>query len=170
MRLKESIVLSKAEASHSGRVRSLGKRIYRKVSEVRILSPPLCSGENTMKEIIVKKSKINKKGVFAGRDFKKGEVVLKWHPKVLVQSEAQKIADSQKNYLYKAGRNKYFLMQPPERFVNHSCEANTKTENDCDIAIRKIKQGEEITSSYGKGGAVSFKCECGSKNCNGVVI
>ena len=28
------------EASHSGLVRSLGKRIYRKVSEVQILSPP----------------------------------------------------------------------------------------------------------------------------------
>ena len=28
------------EASHSGLVRSLGKRVYRKVSEVRILPPP----------------------------------------------------------------------------------------------------------------------------------
>ena len=32
----------RAEGSHSGRVRSLGKRVYRKVSQVRILYPPLC--------------------------------------------------------------------------------------------------------------------------------
>lgn len=121
------------------------------------------------KDIFVKKSKINKKGVFAARDFKKGEVVLKWNPKTLKQSEIEKIKDNQKQYLRKVDRNKYFLMQPPERFVNHSCEANTQVKNSCDVAIRNIKKGEEITSDYGKGGSVSFECKCGSKNCRGMI-
>ena len=32
--------VGRMEASHSGLVRSLGKRVYRKVPEVRILPPP----------------------------------------------------------------------------------------------------------------------------------
>jgi len=34
-----------------------------------------------MKSVVVKKSKISGKGVFASRDFKKGEIVLRWRPK-----------------------------------------------------------------------------------------
>ncbi len=41
-----------------------------------------------MKDIVVKKSKIIGKGVFAIRDFKKGEVVLKWNPKPITKFEA----------------------------------------------------------------------------------
>lgn len=121
------------------------------------------------RDIVVKKSKINKKGVFAARDFKKGEVVLKWNPKILEKSEIEELKDNQRHYLYKIGRYKYFLMQPPEKFVNHSCEANTQVKNSCDVAVRNIKKGEEITSDYGKGGSVSFECKCGSKNCRGVI-
>lgn len=123
------------------------------------------------KDIIVKKSKINNKGVFAARDFKKGEVVLKWNPKILEKSEAEKIKieENLKHYLYKVGKNKYFLMQPPEKFVNHSCGANTQAKNSCDIAVKNIEKGEEITSDYGKGGSVSFECKCGSKNCRGMI-
>lgn len=121
------------------------------------------------KNIVVKKSKINKKGVFAARDFKKGEIVLRWSPKFLVKSEAEKLRNGQKHYIYKAGKNKYLLMQSPEKFVNHSCKANTQVKNRCDVAIRGIKKGEEITSDYKKGSSVPFECQCGSKNCRGVI-
>lgn len=121
------------------------------------------------KNIIVKKSKINKKGVFAVRDFKKGEIVLKWTPKFLGKFEVEKLKNDQKHYIYKDGKDKYLLMQSPEKFVNHSCEANTQVKNHCDIAIRDIKKGEEITSDYGKGSLVSFECQCGSKNCRSVI-
>jgi SET domain-containing protein len=120
------------------------------------------------KDIIVKKSRINKKGVFALRDFKKGEVVLKWKSKILKNSEVGKLKDSQRHYIHKVGRNKY-LMQPPEKFVNHSCQANTYVRNNCDVALREINKGEEITSDYGKFAPVSFECKCGSKNCRGVI-
>jgi SET domain-containing protein len=63
--------------------------------------------------------------------------------------------------LYKE-KNKYFLMQPPEKYVNHSCNANTTAKNKSDLAIKNIKKGEEVTSSYKN---ISFKCKCGNKNC-----
>jgi len=117
--------------------------------------------------IIVKKSKIDKKGVFAARNFRKGEIVLKWNPEILKKSEVDNLSDKLKHYVYggKVGKGRYFFMQPPERYINHSCEANTKTKNFCDVATRDIKKGEEITSDYEKDGSMSFNCNCGNKNC-----
>lgn len=54
-------------------------------------------------DIIVKKSKIDKKGVFAGRDFKKGEVVLKWKPKILSKFKVEKLPIKERHYLYQDG-------------------------------------------------------------------
>jgi len=57
--------------------------------------------------------------------------------------------------------------QSPEKYVNHSCDANTFEKDFCDIALKNIKKGEEITSDYG-GAKVSephFKCNCKSKKC-----
>jgi SET domain-containing protein len=112
-------------------------------------------------DVVIKKSKIQGKGVFANKDFKKGEIVLNWSPKKITKEEADKLNIKQKHYLYKE-RSKYFLMQSPEKYVNRSCEANTIPKNLCDVAVRSIKKGEEITSNYNN---VSFKCKCGAKNC-----
>lgn len=117
-----------------------------------------------MKDIIVKKSKIDKKGVFANRDFKEGEIVLKWKPKILTKKQANELTLNDKNYLF-IENNKYYLLQSPEKFVNHSCEANTQVNNFSDVATRKIKKGEEITSCYPNKDIKDFKCKCGSKKC-----
>lgn len=114
--------------------------------------------------VVVKKSKIDKRGVFAVRDFEKGEVVLKWRPRILKKLEVDKLSDNEKHYIDRVDK-KYFLMQAPEKYVNHSCEPNTKAKNNCDVAIRNIKKGEEITSNYSKNSLMPFKCICGSKKC-----
>lgn len=124
-----------------------------------------------MVDIIVKNSKIEGKGVFAGREFKKGEVVIKWDiSKQLKPKEIQKIPENEKKYIAKL-KGKYIFMLPPARYVNHSCDSNTYAKNFCDIAKRKIKKGEEITSDYSatmdKG--ESMLCKCGDKNCKKVI-
>ena len=61
-------------------------------------------------------------------------------------------------------------MQSPEKYVNHSCDPNTETRNQCDVAVEDIKKGEEITSDYAEqGSSVSFICMCGSKKCRGLI-
>ncbi len=123
-----------------------------------------------MLEIIVKKSKINKKGIFANRKFKKDEIVLSWNPKTLKTSEVKKIPKNKRHFIYKSIDNKYFLMQSPEKYVNHSCDPNTEIKNRRDIAIRDIKKGEEITSDYTRqGSSTSFICKCGSEKCRGFI-
>jgi SET domain-containing protein len=115
--------------------------------------------------IIVKTSKINKKGVFAARNFKKGETILSWRPKTVTKTAADKLSTAQKKYIERSKNGKYLLMQAPERFVNHSCWPNTRTARNSDIAIRNIKKGEEITSRYSRSDLAMFKCNCSDKNC-----
>ncbi len=120
-----------------------------------------------MPDVLVKKSKISGKGIFAARDFKKGEVVLKWDSsRALSEQEAKALPEEEQDYISFLG-GKYILMQPPERFVNHSCEANTSAKNFCDIANRNIKKGEEITADYEEvlPHWQEMDCRCGSKKC-----
>jgi uncharacterized protein len=117
--------------------------------------------------VILKKSAIDKQGVFAAKDFKKGEVVMAWHPKkILTKEEADKLPYSEKHFVSNYSEGQYILQNEPERFVNHSCNPSTKVKGMADTAARNIKKGEEITSDYSDGGLmIHFNCTCGSKNC-----
>ncbi|MFA6271635.1 MAG: SET domain-containing protein [Patescibacteria group bacterium] len=117
--------------------------------------------------IIVKESKINNKGVFAGRDFKKGEIVLPWQANtILTMEEVKKLPPEERHYIANFKDGQFLHQQEPERYVNHSCDPNTESGENCDIAIRDIKAGEEITSDYAKAKMnIHFECNCGSKNC-----
>ncbi len=122
-----------------------------------------------MADIVIKKSKISGRGVFAGKNFKKGDIVISWSPKILKKSELKKLSENDKHFIEKVG-HKYYLMQPPERYVNHSCDPNTKPLNDCDVAIRNIKKGEEITTNYSTQTINNgFECKCESKNCQKII-
>jgi SET domain-containing protein len=64
----------------------------------------------------------------------------------------------------------YVILQPPERFVNHSCDNNTVANDFADVAIKDILIGEEITSDYSLDGAAQrFSCSCGADNCRGTI-
>jgi len=121
------------------------------------------------KPIIIKKSSIDGKGVFANKDFKKGKIILEWNlSKTLTKEQAEK--NKNKDYITFL-KGKYVLMQSPEKYINHSCNANTFAKNFCDIAKRNIKKGEEITANYIEEVPKGFfmKCNCKSKNCKGFI-
>ena len=124
-----------------------------------------------MADVIVKESPIEGKGVFAGRDFKKGETVIKWSiGNTLNEKEARELPEDEKKYL-NIHEGTLFLMQPPGRYVNHSCEANTTAKDFCDVAKRDIKEGEEITADYSEEVPPGFEmeCNCGSEKCRGTI-
>ena len=123
-------------------------------------------------KIVVRDSNIEGKGVFATQDIKKGEVVMEWDTSnQLSQEEIKELPKEEQEYVTYA-EGKFILMQPPERYINHSCEANTTTNNFADIALRDIKKGEEITANYSEDLPPGFKmkCSCSSKKCRGVII
>ncbi len=121
--------------------------------------------------VIVKNSSIEGKGVFALRDFKKGEVVLHWNiSHTLPKEKVDQMTDEEKKYISFLN-DKYVVMQEPEKYVNHSCEPNTTAKNFCDVAIKDIRKGEEITTNYTEElpPDTSMKCNCGSKNCRKII-
>jgi len=123
-------------------------------------------------DVIIKGSNVEGKGVFANRDFKTGETVMKWNvDTILSKEEVENLSEKEKRYIFPYG-DRFILQQPPERYVNHSCDPNTiVVDNSSDVAIRDIKKGEEITNDYSGSfipGEV-MKCNCGSKNCKGII-
>jgi SET domain-containing protein len=122
---------------------------------------------------MIKKSKINEKGAFAARDFKKGEIVLHWDTtQQLTKAEMDKLPILEKENYVSLCNGKLTHMQAPERYVNHSCNPNTTVKDFCDVAIREIKKGEEITSDYANdahSANKTMKCTCGANKCKKII-
>jgi SET domain-containing protein len=118
-------------------------------------------------DVEIRESQIQGRGLFATRAFEPGEIVLRWDlSHTIPKEQVESLSDDERRYTHPLDEHRTLLVQSPERFVNHSCEANTEVREFCDVAIRKIGAGEEITGDYGvDGAAVSFKCQCGSRNC-----
>jgi len=120
-------------------------------------------------EVLVKKSKIPGKGVFAKRDIKEGEKVLDWIgcSQQLSKSQIEKLTKEKKKRVSKLKGDTYVLFKSPGRYINHSCDPNTKSINGKDNAIRNIMKGEEITTDYISEEVpdLNINCNCGSKNC-----
>ncbi len=123
------------------------------------------------KKVLVRTSQIHGKGVFAAVPVQFDEVVLSWtNTRELTSHEYEALPAFERNYIdIQAGKR--LLVGEPERYVNHSCDANTRPGALCDIATREIAVGEEITTDYSqfflpKG---PFSCRCASSNCRGLI-
>ncbi len=129
---------------------------------------------NCMKNNVeVKKSTKQGKGVFACKDFKKGDLVLEIDDSHIVTDESKLTKEQYEchcDYL----ADKVVLMQEPEVYINHSCDPNVYVKTEKGIrnvyALRDIKEGDEIAYDYSINGDNDgvFECNCGSKNCRGV--
>lgn len=123
------------------------------------------------RSVEVRKSSIHGVGVYALRAFKAGEVVLQWDISHIVPNEElNSLSDNELAFTHPLDENKTVIVQPPERYVNHSCDNNTVVRGSCDVAVRDIAPGEEITSDYCSDGAGrKFACLCGAVSCRGTV-
>ncbi len=104
-----------------------------------------------MSDVVIKKGKIFGKGVFAKRSFKKGEVVIKYQLKPLTQEEFEKLQKKEKYFTHEHWGVMY-LYSSPERYVNHSSNPTTIQDHKkrCNLALKDIKRGEEITTDAAK--------------------
>lgn len=128
-------------------------------------------------DIIVKRVGKKGRGIFANRDFKKGELILNIiHKKIISYKQADKLSNYYNNHMSYVGNNKYAIMYSPEKYVNHSCDPNAyfkhiNTKNEKIIAMKPIKKGKEIVVDYTIDANDNWwmHCKCGSKNCRGLV-
>jgi uncharacterized protein len=122
-------------------------------------------------DVEVRASKIHRFGLYALRAFAPGEVVLSWDlSQTIANEEVTTLSEEVRHFTHPLNENRTLIVQPPARFVNHSCNNNTVVRDFCDVAIKPIAIGDEITSDYGADGSASgFACLCGSENCRGSV-
>jgi SET domain-containing protein len=104
-----------------------------------------------MDNVIIGKGNLAGRGVYADRDIKKGEVVIKYNLEALTQEEWEDLPESEKMFTH-VHHGQIYLYSEPERYVNHSDNPNTyqDLENQCEIAMRDIKKGEMITTDSRK--------------------
>ncbi len=102
-------------------------------------------------DVIIGKGKLAGKGVYANRDFKKGEVVIRYHLSSLTTDEFDRLPKSERMFTH-VHRGITYLYSEPERYVNHADTPNTffNGETNTDVAIRDIKMGEMITTDSTK--------------------
>ena len=139
-----------------------------------------------MKKVIVKKSGKKGKGLFAGKDFKEGEIILRSDIRKLKKrtlTEVSKLPRKIQEHADYVGNGKYVIDMSPSSYINHSCEPNIawrlkaigKAEA---YALRDIKKGEELNVDYSLTAVDQFddkgfwkmKCRCGSKKCRKIII
>lgn len=104
-----------------------------------------------MIDMIIGKGNLAGKGVYANRDFKKGEVVIKYHLKPLTPEGYKSLPKSEKVFTHTHWGVIHLYLEP-ERYVNHSKNPNTYQDltNKRDVALRDIKKGEMITTDATK--------------------
>ena len=72
-----------------------------------------------MNEVVIGKGELAGRGVFANRNFNKGEVVIKYNLKPLTEEEFKRLPESEKMFTH-SHYGQIFLYSEPERYVNHS--------------------------------------------------
>lgn len=133
-------------------------------------------------KVFIKKTKKKGYGAFARQDIPKGEVVAVAGGYVMKVNELNMLPKELYNLTFQVENDLYFgirkknEMEDNWRF-NHSCEPNLGQRGQLSlVTMRKVKKGEELTFDYAtvlcrpKGQKKwQMKCECGSKNCRGIV-
>ena len=136
-----------------------------------------------MKIYKIKKSRIDKNGLYANQNIKKGTKIIEYKGKIISvkQSETNSKFDNEKA-IYLFNINKKYDLDGDFKFntarlINHSCEPN------CEVfgsglkiwvyAMKNIKKGEELSYDYGFNYDEDYKaypCKCGAKNCARYIV
>jgi len=142
------------------------------------------------KNIIVRRSRIHGRGVFARKDIPKGAHIIEYVGERITHREsdrraevitARHQADSSHGAVYIFNLNKRTdidgnVPYNKARYINHSCEPNAKAEIDRGriwiVALKNISKGEEIFYNYGYDleDYESHACDCRAPKCVGYIL
>jgi hypothetical protein len=110
--------------------------------------------------VVVRRSKIQGRGVYAARDLAEGERIIEYTGKMITSAEADALCDDETmrrhhTFLF-AVDDKYVIDATKEgsdaRYINHSCDPNCESvvvrRRVYIHALRPIAQGEELVYDY----------------------
>ncbi len=123
--------------------------------------------------VIVKDADNKGQGVFALRDFAKGEFIFRRrHGRVVANRDISLLSEEDQRHLCELDWDTCAVLLPPGCYLNHSCDPNAIRRGVNVYTWKDIRQGEEITINYRLNAFTGerFDCFCGSANCQGYVI
>ena len=136
-----------------------------------------------MKLYKIKKSKIDKNGLYASCNIKKGTKIIEYKGKIISVNKSKtdpKFDNEKAIYLFNI--NKRFDLDGDFKFniarlINHSCDPH------CEVfgeglkvwvyAMKDIRKGDELSYDYGFSYDENFRqypCNCRSKKCVGYIV
>ena len=124
-------------------------------------------------------SRIDGQGLFAAQDITKGTRIIAYIGEKITRKESARRLEVGNAYIFHLNY-RYALdgetLANTARYINHSCDPNCEVEKTSDIlwivALRDIKEGEELSYNYGYI-LKHYKdnpCNCGAKNCCGYIL
>lgn len=130
-------------------------------------------------DVKIRKIEGKGKGIFALKDYKKGDHILKISGKIIETEHPEDYPEEITEHWGPIGREgkRYLFITPesPWMYMNHSCDANAGIIDNRDlVACKDIKRDEEITTDYSAldiesltqgGKKLEMTCQCKSKNC-----
>jgi len=144
------------------------------------------------RRIVVKRSKIHGRGVYAARKLKAGERLVEYKGERIKWKEADRRPpsdpkDPNHTFFFSLSDGKHVIDASvggnSARWINHSCDPNCETEETEDgrvfiDALRDIRRGEELHYDYllVLDGKITKKdrklhaCHCGAENCRGTML
>ena len=136
-----------------------------------------------MKLYKIKKSNIDKKGLYASKNIRIGTRIIQYKGKIITNTEVEqnpKFDNERDIYLFDIN-SRYSLdgnfSWNTARLINHSCDPNCEVDGAgykiWVTAIKDIKRNEELTYDYGFSYDKDYKqfpCKCRSKNCCGFIV
>lgn len=132
----------------------------------------------TAPETVVKKSPIDKLGLFSATNIPKNHVAAAWGGRVLTRKEIEQLPKGfRTNYALPIYPGLYIAESKSSDldasdFINHSCDPNCRIVNRLVMLTnRRIRKGEELTADFDCGPKFGVRtlCRCNSKRCRHAV-
>ena len=104
-----------------------------------------------MSDVHIGGGSLDGRGIYASRSFAEGEVVVSYELRWLTREEYLALPEDERLFVHSYWGERW-LYPAPARYVNHADTPNTWQDFDrqCDIALRRIDEGELITTDAGK--------------------
>jgi uncharacterized protein len=124
--------------------------------------------------VVVKKSAIAGKGLYAARRILKGALITRMTGKRVKDTEVDGLIAEKKikrDNPLQVGAHTYYILDAVAVAANHSCEPNAAVVKvNTLVALRTIEEGEEITYDYSctvgrENEGWVMRCRCGSASC-----
>ncbi len=131
----------------------------------------------------VRRSGVHGHGLFAARDFRRGERIMRYAGELVGKKEGERRAMAQwrrgKVYMFDLSTRRDIDGSPlwnKARWANHSCDPNAEAQNLSGqsiwiVARRRIRKGDEVAYDYRfEMDEEPARCRCGSPHCVGYMV